>query len=49
MRVGRSLVGFGDLGFDDLDYAGVGHSAKITELIALASDDFTHDAAHDLF
>lgn len=38
----------GDLGLDDLDDAGVLHSAGIAELIGFASDDLAHNTAHDL-
>ena len=37
-----------NLGLDDIDDGGLGESAEITKLVALASDDLSHDSTHDL-
>lgn len=46
-RGARSLLG-GDLVLDDINDRRIRECAKITELIALTRDDFTHDTTHDL-
>ena len=38
----------GDLVLDDADDAGLCKGGEIAKLVALASDDLAHDAAHDL-
>ena len=43
----KSLCGC-NLGLDDLDDGGLGEGGEITELVAFACDDLSHDTTHDL-
>ncbi len=38
----------GNLGLDNLDDAGLGKRAKVTELVGLACNDLAHNTTHDL-